>query len=123
MRFTRSEDSTAGICEGRNPGAPEPPPPPQNRFRVVAAELEIMTHWTSQSHAWIHVRVRDERCFLLLLPTGTPVPDECPLRARAKITSAFRIPSAPHLRLGLNLEILNVGTATPPIPLNRPIQI
>ena len=30
-------------------------------------------------------------------------------RARARKASAFRIPSAHHLRLGLNLEILNVA--------------
>ena len=51
-----------------------------------------------------------------------PIEEE-ELRARAEITSAFRIPSAPQLRPGLNREILNVGRATPPISLNRPGQI
>ena len=45
------------------------------------------------------------------------------LRIRAEIISDFRIPSAPHLRLGLNLEILTVGQTTLPISLNRPSQI
>ena len=50
-------------------------------------------------------------------------------RPRARITSGFRISAAPtptpaaagagpYLRLDLNLEILNVGKATPPISLN-----
>ncbi len=45
------------------------------------------------------------------------------LRVRAEITSAFRIPSAPHLRLELNREILNVARATPRILLNPSNQI
>jgi len=39
------------------------------------------------------------------------------------MTSCFRIPSAPHLRLFLNPEILNVARATPRISLNRKSQI
>ena len=45
------------------------------------------------------------------------------LRVRARITSAFRIPSAPHLRFELNHEILNVARATPRISLNPSNQI
>ena len=45
------------------------------------------------------------------------------LRARARTTSRFRIPPAPHLRLALNREKLNVGRATPRFSLNRASQI
>ena len=53
----------------------------------------------------------------------SPEQYDFPRRSRARITSVFRIPSARHLRLGLNLEILNVARATPAISLNRPTQI
>lgn len=45
------------------------------------------------------------------------------LRARAESTSAFRIPYAQHLWLGLNREILNVARATSAISLNPTTQI
>ena len=54
-------------------------------------------------------------------PAGLLVP--CSVRVRARITSAFRIPSAPHLWLELNREILNVAQATPRISLNPSSQI
>ncbi len=66
---------------------------------------------------------RTQRHSLHLIHNSCSASGPISLRVRARITPAFRIPSAQRLRLGLNQKILNVGKATPPTFLNRPSQI